>query len=256
MARKKRLGQACGKQGIINKNMKQAIQSIIIWVVGISLTVLLFFVMLILTIILFPFDRKRKIVHSQCFWWSDAVTALNPYWKVKVSGLKNIDHHKTYVVVSNHQSLADIVLMYKIKMQFKWVAKESLFKIPVLGWNMRLAKHIRLERGDFSSIKKVYREAGEWLRKGVSVLFFPEGTRSGNQEMGAFQNGAFKLAIKEHVPILPIKIAGTKDAIPKGSWRFTTKISCTIQVLPAIETSDLHMQDFERLRDLARAQLS
>jgi len=236
--------------------MKQTIQSVIIWAVGIFLIVLLFLVMAFLSIILYPFDRKRKIVHAQCFWWTDAVTALNPYWEVKISGLENIDHHKAYVVVSNHQSLADIVLMYKTKMQFKWVAKESLFKIPVLGWNMLLARHIRLRRGDFSSIKKTYREAGEWLRNGVSVLFFPEGTRSDNHEMGTFQNGAFKLAIKEKVPILPIMIKGTKYAIPKGSWRFTTKISCVMKVLTPIETSGLLAHDFALLRDLTRAQLS
>ncbi len=236
--------------------MKQTIQSVIIWVVGIALTVLLFFVMAFFSIILYPFDKKRKVVHAQCFWWTDAVTALNPYWDVKISGLNNIDHYKTYVIVSNHQSLADIVLMYKTKMQFKWVAKDSLFKIPVLGWNMLLARHIRLRRGDFSSIKKVYREAGEWLRNGVSVAFFPEGSRSDKHEMGEFQNGAFKLAIKEQVPILPILIEGTKNAIPKGDWRFTTKISCAIKVLPPIQTAGLLAHDFVRLRELTRAQLS
>jgi 1-acyl-sn-glycerol-3-phosphate acyltransferase len=212
--------------------------------------------MLFLSIVLYPFDRKRKIVHAQCFWWTDAMTALNPYWDVKVMGLENIDPRKTYVVTSNHQSLADIVLMYKTKMQFKWVAKDSLFKIPVLGWNMRLARHIRLRRGDFSSIKRVYREAGDWLRNGVSVVFFPEGTRSDNHEIGTFQNGAFKLAIKEKVPILPIVIEGTKDAIPKGSWRFTTRISCVIKVLAPIDTSTFFPQDFARLRNLTREQLS
>jgi 1-acyl-sn-glycerol-3-phosphate acyltransferase len=236
--------------------MKQSIQSILIWFVGILLTVLLFFVMAFVSIIFFPFDRKRKIAHAQCFWWTDAVTALNPYWDVKVEGLDNIDHKKTYVVVSNHLSLADIVLMYKTKMQFKWVAKESLFKVPVLGWNMSLAKHIRLRRNEFSSIKKVYREAAGWLRRGVSVVFFPEGTRSSDLSMGEFQNGAFKLAIKEKVPILPILIQGTGDAIPKGSWRFTTKTSCLIKVLPPIDTATYFPADYNRLRDLARAQLS
>jgi 1-acyl-sn-glycerol-3-phosphate acyltransferase len=146
--------------------------------------------------------------------------------------------------------------MYKTKIQFKWVAKDSLFKVPVLGWNMQLARHIKLERGDFSSIKKVYREATEWLRSGVSVLFFPEGTRSDNNGMGEFQNGAFKLAIKEKMPILPIMVRGTENAIPKGSWRFTTKISCEIKVLPEIDTSGFPAYDFARLRDLTKAQLS
>ncbi len=235
--------------------MKQTVISATIWFVGIFLTVLLFFVMAFVSIILFPFDRKRKIAHAQCFWWTDAVTALNPYWDVKVEGLDNIDHKKTYVVVSNHQSLADIVLMYKTKMQFKWVAKESLFKIPVLGWNMRLAKHIRLRRGEFSSIKNAYKEAIGWLRRGISVVFFPEGTRNDNLSMGEFRNGAFKLAIKEKVPILPIFIQGTRDAIPKGSWRFTTKISCLIKVLPPIDTSIYLSADYNRLSDLVRTQL-
>jgi len=236
--------------------MKQRIQSIIIWLVGIFLTVVLFFVMAFVSIVLFPFDRKRKLTHAQCYWWADAVTALNPYWDVKVEGLENIDHKKIYVAISNHQSLADIVLMYKTKMQFKWVAKESLFKIPVLGWNMSLARHIRLRRGDFSSIKKVYKEAAHWLRRGVSVVFFPEGTRSDNVELGEFQNGAFKLAIKEKVPVLPILIQGTRDAIPKGSWRFTTKVSIFIKVLPPIDTAEYLPADFNRLRDSARARLS
>lgn len=236
--------------------MKQTAQSIIIWSVGILLTVLLFVLMALVSILLFPFDRKRKAAHAQCFWWTDAVTALNPYWDVKVEGLDNIDHNKAYVAVSNHQSLADIILMYKTKFQFKWVAKESLFKVPILGWNMSLAKHIKLKRGDFSSIKKVYREAAGWLRSGMSVVFFPEGTRSDNSGIGEFQNGAFKLAIKESVPILPILIQGTRDAIPKGSWRFTTKTSCFIKVLPAIETGAYLPGDYNRLRDLARSQLS
>jgi len=236
--------------------MKQTIQSLIIWVVGIILIVVLFFVMAFISVVLFPFDRKRKITHAQCFWWTDAVTALNPYWDVKVEGLENIDHKKTYVAVSNHQSLADIVLMYKTKMQFKWVAKESLFKVPVLGWNLQLAKHIRLRRNEFSSIKKVYKEAAGWLRSGVSVVFFPEGTRNSDSAMGEFQNGAFKLAIKEKVPILPILIQGTRDAIPKGSWRFTAKTSCLIKVLPAIDTSPYLSADYSRLRDLTRQQLS
>ena len=232
------------------------LKSICIWIVGVSLTILLFFVMLFLSIVLYPFDKKRKIVHAQCFWWADAVIALNPYWDLRVTGLANIDKHKTYVIVSNHQSLADIIVMYKTKMQFKWVAKRILFKMPFVGWNLSLARHIKLSRGDFSSIKKVYREAARWLRKDMSVVFFPEGTRSETGEMGDFQNGAFKLAIKEHVPILPISIEGTGDAIPKGSWIFKTKVPCSLKVLPPIETTDFQAGDFESLKNLVRARLS
>ncbi|MDD5155151.1 MAG: lysophospholipid acyltransferase family protein [Candidatus Omnitrophica bacterium] len=235
--------------------MKKILLSILIWAVGSILVIALYFAMLLCTVLLYPFDRKRAFTHMQCFWWSDAVIALNPYWKVEVNGLSNIDKNRTYIIIANHQSLADIVLAYQIKMQFKWVAKESLFKIPFVGWSMALAKHIKLERGKLGSIKKVYREAAHWLRSGISVLFFPEGTRSQTTEMGDFRNGAFKLAIKERVPILPVLFEGTGTAIPRGSWIFTTRTCAKLHILPAIETTDYQPADFVKLRDLARSVL-
>lgn len=235
--------------------MKKILLSLIIWFVGSILTIILYLAMLFFTIILYPFDKKRKIAHAQCFWWSDLVITLNPYWKFTVSGLDNIDKNRTYIIIANHQSLADIVLAYQTKMQFKWVAKKSLFKLPFVGWSMSLARHIKLERGNFGSIKKIYREAAYWLRNGMSVLFFPEGTRSRTNEMGDFNNGAFKLAIKERVAVLPIRFEGTGTAIPKGSWVFTTKTSAKLKILPAIETTGYKPSDFAKLRDLARSML-
>jgi 1-acyl-sn-glycerol-3-phosphate acyltransferase len=228
----------------------QIIRSIIIWIISSVLTIVLFFVSLFFTIILFPFDKKRKVVHAQCFWWADAVVGFNPFWNVEVSGLENIDPKRTYVVTANHQSLADIVVIYKTRMQFKWVAKESLFKVPFIGWCLSLGRHIKLARGEFGSIKKIYREAATWLRKDMSVLFFPEGTRSLTDSMNEFQNGAFKLAIKEKKPVLPISIKGTREAIPKGSWIFNTSVYGVIKVLPPIETKDFSPGDFKQLRDL------
>jgi len=220
------------------------------------LTILLFFIVFFVVVILFPFDKKRKVAHAQCFWWASCVIGLNPFWKVRVEGLENIDRAKTYVVIANHQSLADIVVLYKTHMQFKWVSKKILFKIPFIGWCLSLTKHIKLERGDFSSIKKLYRQAGEWLRRDMSVLFFPEGTRSDSDAMNAFQNGAFKLAIKEKKPILPICIRGTREAIPKGSWIFSTKVCATLTVLPAIDTHSLNPGDFGALRDMVFARIT
>lgn len=225
------------------------------WIFGALLTALLYFVMLFFVIILYPFDKKRKVAHAQCYWWSDMLIRLDPDWKMDISGLENIDRKKTYVMVANHQSLVDIIVLYQIKTQFKWVAKESLFKVPFVGWCMSLAKHIKLERGKFASIKKVYRQAAEWLRQDVSVMFFPEGTRSETDTMNEFQNGAFKLAIKEKKPVLPILIKGTRDAIPKHGRQFSEKIHCVLKVLPAVETSGLGPGDFESLRDDVRARM-
>ena len=117
-------------------------------------------------------------------------------------------------------------------------------------------KYIKLDRGDYSSIKKVYQEASEWLKKGVSVLFFPEGTRSTTGQMNPFKNGAFKLAIKEKKPILPIYIGGTGGIVPRGSWVFKAKANCKLVVLPAIDTSGFGPQDFSRLRDMVRDKIA
>ena len=231
------------------------IVSIGIWSITALLTISLFFVESILTIILFPFDKKRKINHRQCFWWSSAVIGFNPYWNLQVTGLKNIEANKTYIVVANHQSLADIVVMYKTRMQFKWVAKESLFKVPFIGWCLFLTKHIKLSRGSFGSIKKVYREAAYWLKNDMSVVFFSEGTRSKTGKIGKFQNGAFKLAIQEKKPILPIVINGTREAIPRGSWLFKTKVSGKLTVLPPIETKNFQPGDFAFLRNTVHNRL-
>ncbi|MFH0855675.1 MAG: lysophospholipid acyltransferase family protein [Candidatus Omnitrophota bacterium] len=229
--------------------MMKYILSVWFWIASTLITMVLYFVVLFIVIITFPFDRKKKLAHAQCFWWSNCVINLNPYWRLRVEGLENIDYAKTYVVIANHQSLADIAVLYKTHMQFKWVAKQSLFKLPFVGWCLSLTRHIKLERGDFSSIKKLYREAAQWLRNDMSVLFFPEGTRSDTDSMNAFQNGAFKLAIKEKKPILPIRLKGTREAIPKGSWVFESKVEVVLTVLPAVETSALDMADFAMLRD-------
>ena len=206
--------------------------SIVVWAFGAILTIILFFVMAALFIVTFPFDKNRKLLHAQCFWWSDILSTFNPFWKVRISGLENIDKKAVYVIVANHQSLADIVVLYKTRMQFKWVAKESLFKVPFIGWCLALAGHIALKRGSYSSVKKIYQDAAVWLKRGVSVLLFPEGTRSQTDSMNPFQNGAFKLAIKEKRPILPVVVSGTRNIIPRGSWIFNSNTTCSIKVCP------------------------
>lgn len=236
--------------------MLNALLSLFFWVACVFLLALLYFVMLVLLAFTFPFDKQRKILHRQCFWWSDAMIGLNPYWKVSVKGLEHIDPKRTYVIVANHQSLADIVVLFQIRAQFKWVAKESLFGIPFLGWCLGLCKHISLKRNDRTSIRDVYRGAIAYLRSGMSVLFFPEGTRSETHEMNPFQNGAFKLAISEKVPVLPITIKGTRNAIPKGGWVMSSKVFCEMTVLEPIETAQLPHNDFSQLSEMVRSRMA
>src|SRR3989338_8900720 len=131
-----------------------AVKSILIWAWIGFITILLCIVQAILTVFLFPFDPKRKVVHAQTFWWASGIVYFNPFWKLSVSGHEHIDKKTAYVIVANHQSLADIIVLYETRMQFKWVAKQSLFNIPFIGWCLSLCKHIKLERGNLGSIKK------------------------------------------------------------------------------------------------------
>ena len=228
--------------------------SIAIWVFVAMLTVFVFLATLSV-IILFPFDQKRQIAHAQGYWWADALIKFNPFLKLSLRGLENIDPRQTYVIVANHQSMADIALLYKTHRQFKWVAKDSLFKIPVFGWCMSLMKYIRLSRGKYSSIKDAYQEAGEWLEKGVSVLFFSEGTRSTSERINPFKSGAFRLAIQGKRSILPIRIQGARNVISRGSWIFGVSKECRLTVLPVIETQGFGPDDFERLRGIVHEKL-
>lgn len=234
---------------------KKILISCLIWVIGSVLTISVATSIIFFTIILYPFDKIKKISHSHGFLWSDLLIALNPFWNIEISGLNNIDKTKAYVVVANHQSFTDIILLYQTKMQFKWLANEGIFKIPFIGWSLILTKHIKVKKIKLVGIKKVYQDAATWLRRNMSVMFFPEGTRNNGSTMGRFQNGAFKLAIKEQVPILPISIKGTGNALPKGSWLFTTNMPICMKVLGPVNTSGIMEEDFEKLRDLVRSKI-
>ena len=239
----------------IGRVLMRFLISLLIWLAGAVITAAAFLSSVIIRFMPFPIPNREQLVHAQCFWWSDILIALNPFWKIDIVGLKNIDHDQVYVAVANHQSLADIVIIYQTHMYFKWVAKEELLKVPFIGGLLWVNNHILLSRGDFGSVKEVYRKAAEWVRAGTSMLFFPEGTRSSTDEMGEFQNGAFKLAIKEKKPILPIYIGGTREAIPKSGFIFNTKVQGKLVVFPPIDTSNLTIADYASLRDRVRDQL-
>lgn len=232
------------------------ILSILIWIMCLLVTIAAFLAILCCVILFFPFDKQRRIAHAQGYWWSDILFALNPFWKLKVQGLENIDHKKTYVIVANHQSMADIILIYKTRMQFKWVAKSSLFNVPFLGWSMSLAQYMKLTRGKFSSVKEAYLEASDFLQNNMSVLFFPEGTRNSEGKIKEFQNGAFKLAIQERKPILPIAISGTGAALPKGNWIFKNRVFCKLTIFPEIDTTNFEPRDFAQLKNLVITKLA
>ena len=194
------------------------------------------------------FDPEQKISYHVANFWGKSIVQANPFWDIKVHGSHHIKKGKGYVLVANHSSLADIVCLYGFGKHFKWLAKASLFKIPFFGWTMSLLNYIPLKRGKHGSIRDSFQEAVHWLEKDVSVLIFPEGTRSRGGQLGQFKNGAFKLALLTKKPIIPIVIRGTGQALSKGNATMSAKAEGTLTALPEIDVEPYQPDRFEDLK--------
>jgi 1-acyl-sn-glycerol-3-phosphate acyltransferase len=184
-----------------------------------------------------------------------AATALNPYWRFHTTGVAIHDPRRPYVVVANHESYADIFLVSHLKWEMKWLAKDTIFRIPVMGWMMRMAGDIPINRGSRGSAQQAIETCRDRLSKHVSVMIFPEGTRSRSDDLLSFKDGAFQLAISTGSPIIPIAIAGTRDAMAKGSFSFR-RANAICAVLEPIPTEGLTTADLPALRDQTRQLIS
>lgn len=180
------------------------------------------------------------------------VTKLNPLWKLKLDGIPAGGLQAPCVIVSNHQSLADIPLLSHLPWEMKWVAKRSLFRLPAIGWMMRMAGDIPLDRADVRSGARSLLRAARYLRQGCPVMFFPEGTRSRDGGVGRFHDGAFRLALRERVKVLPVAVDGSHACLPKHSWLFGAARTIRVRVLPAIEVAGFGPDQTEALREAAR----
>jgi 1-acyl-sn-glycerol-3-phosphate acyltransferase len=181
-----------------------------------------------------------------------AATTLSPLWKMNVEGEPPADiGHKGYVVVANHESQADPFLLSWLPFDMRWVAKEELFKPPLTGWIMRYSGDIPLRRGEGGSVRAMMKECERALAGGISIMMFPEGTRSKDGNMLPFKDGPFALALRAGVPVLPVAIAGTRAMRPKHSKWFGEARACA-KVLPAIPTTGMTEADVARLREQSR----
>lgn len=198
-----------------------------------------------------PFDRGRYWA-GLLFRKIAVVTAtLNPLWRFKVTGTMPADPRHPYVVVSNHESFVDILLISHLPWEMKWLSKVEILRIPVLGWDMRLAGDVPVERGTTRSAIKAMKRCREILALKVSVIIFPEGTRSTAGAMLPFKDGAFRLAIEAGVPILPLAVRGTATALPKHGWRFG-RSHAEVRVLEPVNTFGLTVAGVESLKQQVR----
>ena len=173
----------------------------------------------ILVIVLSFFVRSGNSLHKIARFWGKSILMVSRI-KVSVQGYSNIDPALPYIYMPNHQSNFDIpVLLGHLKVQFRWLAKIELFKIPIFGRAMRKAGYISIDRYNRESAIKSLKVAANKIKSGVSVLIFPEGTRSRDGDILPFKKGGFVLAIDSGVPIVPVVITGTRSIMTKGKFR-------------------------------------
>ena len=189
---------------------------------------------ILLKLTTFAFDRRLIILHRFTSYWASLYTWLNPVWRVTIAGRDKIKNNVAYVMVCNHQSLVDILVLFRLFAHFKWVSKAENFKVPIVGWNMKMNRYIKLARGSLRSNIRMIKDAIATLNEGSSNIIFPEGTRSDSDQLRRFKPGAFELALKAKCPILPIVLNGSSDALPKAGIRLRGSHSIKVQVLDEI----------------------
>lgn len=182
-----------------------------------------------------------------------AITRVNPNWKVSIEGNTRFDDRKPYVMICNHLSHADIPVISNLGCEMKWVAKQELFKTPVTGWMMQMAGDIAVDRKSPARGAMVFKKSSEYLEKKCSVMFFPEGTRSRDGRMNRFAKGAFELAVRTNTDILPMVIDGTRECLPKNTWKFGKADQIKLKVLNSISTKGLTKEDVPELIDTVRS---
>jgi 1-acyl-sn-glycerol-3-phosphate acyltransferase len=198
-----------------------------------------------LVVSLFESSGRKQIavarVWARFLVWGSGV-------KVKAKGLEKIAPGGSYVFVSNHLSYMDTpVVLANIPVQFRFLAKSGLFKIPLMGTHLSRAGHIPVPRDDARAAVKTMTTAAQVIReRGISLLIFPEGGRSHTGEVAAFKEGAAYIAIRAGVPLVPIAIKGTREVLPFGSGHVRSG-PVTMLIGDPIPTDRLQLRDRERV---------
>jgi 1-acyl-sn-glycerol-3-phosphate acyltransferase len=165
-----------------------------------------------------PKERFERFMHRVACLWGKGILFFTPGWHVRIHNLDLLKDVKfPCVIVANHLSMADIWAIGCIDLQFRWFAKVELFRIPFVGWGMRNAGYISVDRNDPNDRKRSYERSVSVIRSGLGMLFFPEGTRSEDGKLRDFKVGAFKLAHETRVDVLPIIVKNTNKLIAKHS---------------------------------------
>jgi 1-acyl-sn-glycerol-3-phosphate acyltransferase len=211
-----------------------------------------------ITAVVWLFDRDpAKYTTGYCLRiLGRCLTYVNPFWDIEVDGAFPENPRNPYVCVSNHFSQGDPPIIARVPWEMKWVAKAELFRLPFAGWLLKMSGDIEVDRRDRDSRAKTLVTARDYLEKKCSVMFFPEGTRSRDGRVHRFSDGAFRLAIKAGVPVLPIAIEGTQEALPKHTIWFTPNPEkIRVRVLEPVDTSTYAPGEARELQREVRARI-
>ena len=230
--------------------------SILLYLYALVLCAFFMILSAVVLVICYPFDRRRYMVHLcsrvlvRCFFF------LPPRWSHRVIGWEKVDPKKPYVIVMNHNTLFDIPVLYFLRMEYRWVSKREVVKAPFFGQFLYLHGDILINRGRATqALEQLRREGKMWLGRGVSIAIFPEGTRSKTGEMGRFNPGAFDLALRNEVEVLPIVLHGTRTIIKPGSWLWNWKNRVTLQILDPITVEQLQERPLREISDETRTKM-
>jgi 1-acyl-sn-glycerol-3-phosphate acyltransferase len=189
-------------------------------------------------------------------WWATVIGGV----RLEVAKNPNVDPKRSYIIMSNHQSLFDIpALMLGLGLQFRWVIKKSYVRVPLFGWALWFTRHVFIDRSNPKRAMRSMHDAAKRLRPGVSIAVFPEGTRSASNDMGAFKFGGFSLAASAELPILPVTVNGSWRVLPDKRSMCYHPGPIQLIVGDPIETAGCDKKDVaalvERTRDAIASRL-
>ncbi len=200
-----------------------------------------------------PFEKNKKTLSKYTRVFGKLIIYSSPWWKVKVNGVENIDPNKQYIIMVNHQSMLDIPLTTFIKKNMKWVAKQEVLQIPLVNFIIMMRKDILIKRGTLTDSKRMIKKCRKELKKGVSIVIFPEGTRSKDGKIHSFKEGAFVVAKLGNVDILPVVLDGPfETAHPKSGFGYKFPSSFTINILNPISFESIKDEQVKDVKDMVR----
>ncbi len=217
--------------------MKSILVNLYLWIFVLVTIILIFPLYLATWTLTVLFDKKRIIVHYLTCLWGSLYTWANPWWRVRIRNRENLRKGKPYIIICNHQSMLDIIVLFRLMAYFRWISKTEIFRVPVVGWIMYMNNYINLKRGDQKSIFRMMEISRKALLSGIPVLIFPEGTRSASGELQQFKDGAFILAIDTKTDILPLIITENSGALSGSGIFMKNLLSINVTVLREIPYS-------------------